>query len=235
MKADSIHLNNLRNDAHFQFLTDFITIVNRIGAAQLKIEPQFNTLRALYADEDDALKKIAKSAITADLNAADRYRDEIFSGMIDANKAALKHFNNRVRQSAARLKIVFDTYGNVARKPLDEETSAIYNIVKDLGQAYAPDVETAALGGWVNELRQANETFSALMLERYDESAAKTTLVLKEVRRQIDEVYRRIIERINAAVIIEGEDGYAECVTTLHTVSKRYSDILAQQRGRRKS
>ena len=235
MKIDNLKTGNLRNDAHFQFYTDFRTIVERTGAPQLKIEQQYDAFLSLYADEDTALKKIMKSAITADISDADRYRDEIFSGMADAVKSALKHYDSNVREAAKRLKIVFDTYGNIIRKPLDEETSAVYNILQDLKGKYAADAETAGLNGWIAELSQANETFSTLMLDRYDESAARTSLVMKQVRQQVDDAYRIISERINASIIIEGETQYADFVTTLNTVIKRYADILAQRKGKKKS
>ena len=168
----------------------------------MKIEPQYEPFVALYNDEDTAFKKINKSAYTAEIQDADKYRDEIWRGMADANKSAMNHYSSEVRQAAARLKIVFDTYGNVARKPLDEETSAIYNIIQDLRGKYAADASTAGLAGWIDELENANKNFSRLMLDRYDETATKTDLVLRQVRLKIDEAYRVITERINAAIIM---------------------------------
>jgi len=127
---------------------------------------------------------------------------------------------------------VFDTYGNVSVKPLDEETSALYNVLEDLKGKYAADATTVGLTGWMTELGKANADFETLMRARYDEAALKTDLVLKEVRVKIDEAYRVITERINAAIIIEGETTYRDFVSTLNTVIKRYSDILAQRKGR---
>jgi transcription elongation GreA/GreB family factor len=234
MKIEKIDFSRLRNDAHFQFFTEVIKLVERYGAAQLKIEPQFDALLALYADEDTALKKILKSSLTADIQEADRYRDEIWRGMTDANRSAMRHFDDAVRQAAERLKIVFDTYGNIAAKPLDEETSAIYNILQDFDGKYSSDAVAVRLTGWMDELRATNDRFQTLMTERYDEAAARTALRLKEVRLQVDAAYRTITERINAAIIMEGAAPYAEFVTTLNTVVKRFADILAQQKGRRK-
>ncbi len=234
MKTDSLNLNNLRNDAHFQFYTEFCSLVERFGAEELKIKVQYDIFLVLFNDLDKALKKISKSAITAEIRKADKYRDKIWSGMVDANKSATKHYNNEMCRAAERLKIVFDTYGNIALKPLDEETGAIHNILQDLESKYEKDVATVGLTGWIKELRNANEKFKSLMMNRYDESASKTTLVIKEVRMKIDEVYRAITERINAAVIIEGEAQYHEFLSMLNAVIKRFADILAQRQGRKK-
>ena len=235
MKIEPFSTSRLRNDAHFQFYTEFSTLMNRTGAANLNIEQLYATFITLFADEDTALKKINKSAITAEIQEADKYRDQLFSGMTDANKTALKHFTPEVREAAKRLKIVFDTYGNLARKPLDEETSAIYNILQDLNGRYAEDAATVGLPPWVNELAAANDEFGRLMRDRYDETAMKTDLVLKQVRVKIDEAYRAIVERINAAIVLNGEEPYREFVATLNAVIKRYEDIVAQRAGRKKN
>ena len=235
MKIDSIHTNNLRNDVHFQFFTDFQMLVDRYGAASLKVKPQYDVFVPLFHDEDIALKKINKSVLTAEIQEADRWRDELWRGMVDANKSALRHFDEAVRKAAAQIKIVFDTYGNIAVKPLDEETSAVYNVLEDLKLKYNDDALLVGLDRWMIELRKANDRFKALMAQRYDESAGKTALVLKQCRAKVDDVYRTIIERINAYIVIEGEQTWAEFVTTFNKVIKRYNDILAQQKGRRKA
>jgi len=40
MKISSIHLNNMRNDAHFQFHTEFRDLVVQHNPETLKISPQ---------------------------------------------------------------------------------------------------------------------------------------------------------------------------------------------------
>ncbi|MDR2910270.1 MAG: DUF6261 family protein [Bacteroidales bacterium] len=53
-----------------------------------------------------------------------------------------KHFTESVRTAARRLQIVFDTYGNVAAKTLNEETSAITNLIQELAGTYSEDTKT---------------------------------------------------------------------------------------------
>jgi hypothetical protein len=119
MKIDKIQLLILRNDAHFQFHTEFRDLVMKHGAEALKVKPQFQAYLPLYDREDEALKKIVKSEFTAKIHEADKARDDIYTGMAEMNAAALKHFSPQTREAAGRLKIVFDTYGNVAGKPLN--------------------------------------------------------------------------------------------------------------------
>ena len=67
-EASKTYPYNLRNDAHFQFYTEFRNLVQKEGAENLKIAPQFEAWLPLYDKEDAALKKIQKSAITAQIS-----------------------------------------------------------------------------------------------------------------------------------------------------------------------
>ena len=232
MKIEKLNLVNLRNDEHFQFNTEFRDAVIKFGAAILGIEPQFDIFLPIYEQEDQALKKIMKSAITAEIQTADQRRDQLFRGMTDANKAALNHFRTEVQQAARRIKILLDTYGNLAQKPLNEQTSGVYNLLQDMREKYANDTATAGLNEWMDELQAANEAFGNLMKDRYEETAMRTDLVLKEVRAQVDAAYRTITERINALVVVEGEQAYSEFIKYCNTIIAKYAATLAQRAGR---
>ncbi|MDR2582570.1 MAG: DUF6261 family protein [Fibromonadaceae bacterium] len=223
MKINKIDFRNLRNDAHFQFHTEFRDLVVQHNPETLKIKPQFDGYLPLYNRVDDALKKIVKSEFTAKIHEADKARDEIYLGMSETAAAALRHFNPSVRQAAERLKILFDTYGNVASKPLNEETSAIYNILQELKGKYSADTASIGISQWVAELETRNKTFEALVKERFDETAHRTDIVLREARGKLDESYRIIIERLNALAVVEGEAAYEAFMRTLNAVVAKYA------------
>ena len=224
MKIEKINLLHLRNDAHFQFHTEFRDLVVQQNPLTLKIKPQFDSYLPLYNRVDDALKKIVKSEFTAKIHEADKARDEIYLGMAETVAATLRHFNPNVRQAAERLKILFDTYGNVVNKPLNEETSAIYNILQELKGKYTADAESIGITQWVTELETRNQTFEGLVKERFDETAARTTdIVMKQARAQLDDVYKTIVERINALAVVEGVASYEAFIKTMNAVIAKYA------------
>ncbi|GBU24886.1 hypothetical protein R83H12_01521 [Fibrobacteria bacterium R8-3-H12] len=226
MKISKINSNNLRNDAHFQFHTEFKDLVATHNPETLKIQPLFESYLPHYARADEALKKIIKSEFTAKIHEADKARDEIYTGMAETAAAALKHFLPHVREAAGRLKILFGTYGDVSNKPMNEETSAIYNILQELQGKYASDASTVGISYWVAELRSRNEAFEKLVKDRFDETAGKTDIVLKEERMRLDESYRAITERINALAIVEGAESYEPFIKTLNAVISKYTATL---------
>jgi len=232
MKIQSLRIDRLRNDAHFQFHTEFKDLVAKHGAETLKINAQFEAYMPLYDKEDEGLKKINKSAFTAEIHEADKARDEIWVGLSEMVSAAHKHFNADVREAAKRLKIVFGTYGNIAKKPLNEQTSATYNVLQELQGKYAADVETAGFTQWVAELQARNNRFGELMKGRFDETAAKSNIVLRFARVELDKAYRSIAERINALAIVEGKDAYEAFVRTLNAIVAKYVATLNRAKGR---
>jgi len=105
------------------------------------------------------------SIFTDKIQEADRVRDTIYSGMVEINEAWTKHHNQTVREMANNLKILFDTYGNISQKPLNERTSAIYEILQELKGDYLNASKIAKIHIWANELEVWNNTFEALMRE----------------------------------------------------------------------
>jgi hypothetical protein len=202
-KISSLDLRSIRNDEHFEFFTEFITLVNETGRGALQIAKPFDTFTALFAEEDEALKKISKSDLTRLIHEADEARDTVFRGLAEANLATLNHFRTDIRDAAIRLQIVFDTYGNVARKSVDEETSAVQNLLEELTKHHAADVAKVGLTDWAEELRVRNLAVRNLTMGRDDESAIRSPLVLRQVRGKVDEAYRKIASRIDAFAVIE--------------------------------
>jgi hypothetical protein len=232
MKTNKIILKNLHNEEHFQFQTEFKDSVTKAGAETLQISDAFAIFLSFYAQEQEALQVIRKSATTGQLANADTDRDVIYRGLVDAIKSALNHFDVAKQAAAARFMIVFEQYGNVARKSYDEETAAITKLVGESRKGYAADVQSLGLTDWFNELNAKNQAFDMLMKGRYSEDAEKTELRMKQVRTEVDAAYRDIANRIDALILINGTKGFETFVNELNSRVDRYNNILVQRKGR---
>jgi len=221
---NKIDLNQLRNDAQFQFHTEFRALTEQTGAAAVKIEALWPEYLRLYVELDAALKKIVKSALTDKIKTADVDRDAAFSGFAKFLAAMCEHYDAAIRDAALKIEVVAHTYGNVAVKPLNEETSAIYNMVQELNSDnYRPLVTQTGLTQWVNKLTQKNNAFEALIQERDRESAAKSHVAVREARRALDEVYRYITEAVNSQLFFGQLTGCGAFVDTLNEIIHRFA------------
>ncbi|MDR2937680.1 MAG: DUF6261 family protein [Prevotellaceae bacterium] len=232
MKIERNDRPHMQNEEHFQLNTEFRDLVVKYGPAELNIEAAFSTFLALYLQEDEALLKVTKSAYTAKIQEADRRRDQLFRGMVDANRSAQNHFRPEVCEAAQRLKILFDTYGNVAKRTANKETAALHSLQQELTGAYAADAAQVGLIEWATELNAANQAFDLLTKSRYEETAQRTDLVLRQVRLQVDEAYRAVVSRIEALMLIDGEAKYEPFVRQLNAVVEKYSNTMATRKGR---
>jgi hypothetical protein len=68
---------------------------------------------------------------------------------------------------------------------------------------------------------------------RYDETASRTQLTAKETRAATDKAYTAMTERINALIVIEGEETYSEFVNMINVFIDKYNTTLAQRSGRK--
>ena len=227
MKIGKLHINHLRNGEHFQFHTEFKKTVNKTGADKLKIAEQFTVYLALLDKLDDGLKKVNRSTLTSKIEEADKVRDEIWSGLVEINKVSTKHFDDNVREAAERLRALFDTYGNLANKKLNEQTGLTYNIVKDLEVKYAEEMKTVGIEKWVAELKKINSTFESLMYERFEESYSKNDIIVREARLELDKTYYTITERINSFAVV------ADDVSIFNDFIKMWNIIVAKYGGKR--
>lgn len=232
LKTKRIDLIPMRNEEHYQFHAEVKALIVAAGPQKLNIADDFTDYSQLCNDELDALQLIRKSALSDQLEDADTKRDAVFRGLVDAVKSAKNHFVEAKKEAAARLSIVLDQYGNVARKPYNEESAAITKLLKELAEKHAPDAELLGLNDWVAELAARNNAFDTLMKSRFTEDAERTTLRMRQVRSTIDLQFRAILTRIDALVIVNGPAEYTAFVRELNARIDKYDNLVAVRQGK---
>jgi Family of unknown function (DUF6261) len=232
MEIQPLHLSILRNEEHYQFNIDFSNLVTNYSAATLGITLLYPAYQAALAVETKSLDIVRGSATTDELADVDTQRDSTFIGLDSSVKSMLFHFDATTKAAAMRIKKLLDTYGDIAEKPYDQETGAITKLVNDLQGDYSADATLLGINAWVVELQRLNIQFDTLKNSRYAEGAAKPQENLKLARKQTDKVYKDIVKRINALVVINGETEHRGFVVDLNERITNYNNLLAQRHGR---
>lgn len=230
MRIIKAHLKRQRNNGHFQFFLAFEQITTDLNPAELKIEPQFEVWQLAFRDEDRALKKVTKSPLTPEIHAADAQRDEMFRGIVDTNRASLNHYDPEKKTACRRIQIVLDAYGNVTRLPITEKTSAIFNLLEELGASHHDDVEVAGLVGWAEQLECSNKNVDRLIAERWKEISERTNISMKDVRKRVDDAYTAIVDHIHALYDVFGGEIYENFIRRLNAVIETYNAASARRR-----
>jgi hypothetical protein len=236
MKCIRFPIRRLPNETWAQFYAAFRDLAQAYGVKELDIEELFATFLLLYGQADKVLELIRKSAFTEKLDDADRKRDAVFRGLTNAVKSACDHFDPAKKEAARLLQIVIDHYGNLTRKPHDEATASINNFIQDMQAGGNTDaVEKLGLAEWLLQLRNDNKAFDTLMHHRDSEAAHKTKLNMATVRSETDNCYRNILDRLDALMLLNGDEKYALFVNELNVRAERYANTLARRKGKKKS
>jgi len=223
MRISKIDTTHLRNNEYFPFHTEFRDLVAAGGAEALKIEVLFNAYMPFYEKVNEALKKIVKSEFTAKIHEADKARCEIWAGMTEINYASLKHFDPQIRAAAARLRELFNSCENAASKLSKGGTTVVCNLLQELQDKYDADMALVGLKQWAAELQIRNATLENLIKERCFEATYKSNIVLKKARMELDVVYRAIVDRVNALMVVEGEAAYEQFAKKLNEIVEKYA------------
>ncbi len=216
MEILRLTLERLRNLAHFEFHSEVKTMIEAHTAAKLNVEKSFADYVPLLEKEAEGIEIIRQNELTAILGELDHERDELFRGLVDNVHSLTKHYNADVQQSANKIEIVLETYGNVAIKNYNEETAALNNLTDELLTTYASEVNTCNLTEWVTQLKNKNEDFRTKMKERSDKIAVKEPIHMRSVRTEIDKVYRLMVKRIEASALINGEADYKDFIAQIN-------------------
>jgi hypothetical protein len=230
-----VNLTRLRNEEYFTFFAEFKAFVEEISPGTLNIVELYAVFVVLYLDLDTALEKIRKSAYTEPIVLLGEQRNDVFRGLTISAQAPLHHFNPVLRAAAENLKLLFDHYGNIATRPYNEETGALINFIEELRDAYAEPVKTLGLSEWVDELERLNNEFKEFVLKRNRDNAEKPNLHVSDLRRKINRCYLDIIERIEAQILLQGEETFATFVKLLNTNIDRYTTLINRRKGKKDS
>lgn len=216
MEINRLNLVRLRNLAHFEFHSEVKTMITEQTAEQLNVTEAFTSYTALLTQEDKGLEIIKQNALTAKLAALDEERDSTFRGVAGNVKALTKHFDIKIKTAAEKLHLLLLTYGNIVLKNYNEETAALYNLTNDLLTTHKTALKTCGIVDWIKELQRQNEEFRTIMSDRNDAIAAQEPVQMKKLRKEVDNVYRLMVKRIEASALLNGEEAYKKFVAKLN-------------------
>ncbi len=233
-RINSISPYGLRNNEHFQFMTEVDQLVTAVPAGLLPVDEVYPGFKEALTAEDDALRVEQGSLKTKTRNEIDVRRDSIWSACRGRVEATLSSPIAEEAESAKVLMRIFDLYGNVRRMGKAEETSALTNLVVDLLlPANEEHLNRVGIQTWVVALKNENDQFKAVTQERVTEVAGRESADVRAIRLIVDPIYQELVDTVNAAIILKQATPEAQTfVAELNVIIKSYKTILAARSGR---
>lgn len=195
-----VNLNNARNDEHYQFHSDVLSIVTAEVAAAQKIDRLRSDYVALFDKENTAFIQNRAYESTKEIEAKDRERDDLFlyvKQTVDSNlycPVATK------KAAAEKLAFAMKPYRSANTKAFAENTAQVTNLVLDFqSEAYAGYVEQLGLTEAVAQLQTVNDEFNAVYMGRSGEKLVRASSEnMKSIRPKVDAAYRTLASAVNA-------------------------------------
>jgi hypothetical protein len=218
MKIVKIYLEHLRSEAHYQFMILVRKLFGTWSIIMNIIADLLSEFDRLILLEGQLVDTVKASKYTEQLVELDSMLDKYLIGFNSAVKAAMHHFNPAIVEAAKAVEVRMRPFrGSIEKRSYEEEAAAVKILVADLnGPQYQSLIATLGLGEWVTAIAQTQDEFEQLFILRNSELANRPHEQLLEVRKQLNIVYRAIIARIEAHILLDGEYQYREFVAELN-------------------
>lgn len=202
-KLKTLLFRSLPNAAHFNFCTEvsleLATSPSTVTSPLGQLIPQFN---GFLNEEKSLMEWIKKDVLTKKIEDADYRLDHALTAIRAMARAQEYSLVQNIAEAAQRVYVMLMGYGDVSKRPYEEEEGDIRAILNQLNGAYVGDVSTLGLSPQVNELQAAFTAFEQLLTQRDDKSLKKPERTFREVRRDIEKVYHQVETIVNAGAII---------------------------------
>ncbi|MCQ2349351.1 MAG: DUF6261 family protein [Paludibacteraceae bacterium] len=207
MKIESISLTSLQREELFGLGKNIEAILPMLANA-IEVKAAVGSYKTALDAFDAVLKPASKSNLTDDVVAADEVRDNLLTGLrlflqstlYDLSLSPAEH------ETAQKLNIIYDTYGNAQKLSYQKESGVIHNLLADL-QA-VPDYDQLGAKRWTDQIANAQRQFDTLYQTRMTE-IGDTKLPLGETKRCADlfiEQYRQLMTLVEALSAIKPAD-----------------------------
>jgi hypothetical protein len=229
------HLERQRNDAHVALNRLLIERVEKYGATELGIFAIFGPYKELVAEEESVLDMIFGSRLTAKIEALDAERDHLYRGLADVVKGDLNHYDPAKRAAAAVVEGVLKHYGDATRRPMNEQTSVVYDVIRELNEpANLPLVTLLELPAWLTRLGEVNRQLELAMGERFEELSKRPEQRMQVIRKEVDKQLRAILDKVEAMGRTGSPFFNPAFVKEVNELMLYYKDLHAREAGRRR-
>lgn len=237
-KVKSFSLTNLRTEENFGFqmdvkeLTESLPTTGDLDAEGLPeasvtiLTEAVNGHAAAVTALDDALKDSASVPSSTLAAAAEQERDDAWWGLNGYVKAMMFYPGEAVAEAARMAKALIDKYGDPRYKPQTEESGILHNLIQDFEAGMEENFSNLQVEVWVTDLKNKNQRFLDYSRMRNEEESARQVGVVKEKILLVNEAYRKLIDTVNAMVLLNGEAKFASFIDQVNNLIDRQKTVL---------
>lgn len=217
-----------------QFIRNTLLIVNQHNPAELKVKAQYQELSEICQQLERAYQLTDNSQLSQQLTTLDERRDRAIICLRTLSEGYTRHHKKAQRDAGEQLLECIDTYGSrLYALNYSAETATLKQLLSELQTRpeYQQAVETLQITDVVNEMKQANQAFEKLFVQRLEESIQSVRISNRELMRGATEVYRQLLKHLEAHAILTPSDKYALLVDHLNENIEHFNELIARRKS----
>ncbi len=193
--------------ALYTFVKEVLAIVNEYVTDDVALTSFVTKVNQQFQDFDLALSRDYIDPFTTKVSDADRERDLRFVGLKSYLEACCFRKESGWKEAAQQIQSVIERYGkDLYRLPLPEESAALQNLFTDLGKEPLKSAcNTLLANPWLDELKEAQSAFEALVKERHKQELSNDKTLL-ETRRPLVKATRNLLKMVELQYQVEATD-----------------------------
>lgn len=218
-----------------QYLDHVLTICESHNAEALKIDSLVKALCEANTNLHNVCNRKRGSSLTAQIKNLDKLRGKCLIGIKKNVESYTYHFNPEVSTPAAMLLNSIELLGkDIPKRNLHAETYIINKLLGSWSKnaKYAEAVNTLRLTEWAAELKQLNDRFSNIDIQRVKESNRQPVGITRIKRKAAIAAFRKTLATINAHLILSTDNKYVALVNELDKLTQSFNNVVRTRKGK---
>ena len=177
-----------------------------------------------------ALAQVQKNEETEKIGLADDARDKAVTAFNLALKLHASADDPAEAEASRSLRILFDTYKNLAKLNYEAESLAIDKLVSELNsEAYTEKIAYLHMSKYVSRLSETNNAFKTLFSGRMVTTAMSENYDMKAIRKELMEVYMDFAVYVLAMAKATEGQLFVTALNLINAARKYYADQMTSR------
>lgn len=225
---------NYRIKEFTQFIRNTLMIVNQHNPTELKVKTQYQELNGLCQQLEKAYELTDNSQLSLQLTQLDERRDQAIICLRTLSEGYVRHPKTAQQEAGKQLLACINRYGNrLYALNYSAETATLKQLLSELQTRpeYQQAIETLQLTDVVNEMKQANQAFEQLFVQRIEETVQSDGLSNRELMRQATEAYRTLLKHLEAHATLTPSNEYQLLIDHLNGNITHFNEIVERRKS----
>lgn len=223
MRFTILYSDRLRSDEHKKFYERFMEDVDKYPLIQEITPEKIERLRVLMLLEAKLTDAQYSSQYTPILARLDKKQDRILSSMKKVIEAGLNSSEPAIVTASERLLLRFKPFKKIKMKRYEGESGAVGILINDLRTDFIDEINLVGIINWLTDLEVVHEEFDLTTDARLVQWSERMKIKLKTLRKEMDALYKEIIEHFEGAITNSDTDDYDLFAEQLETLIKQYN------------